>query len=139
MVTDMNSCDISTNMNNDLSSDPNLNYNILHDHITDLKKKHLSYKFEKFHKHKQNNNKWISFGLIRSTKTRDEMYLKLKDAIYNMLNMIHRKITFMSSIVFLKKPFARRKYNIIISYSNNIKAILKNMANHIRHHLQIEH
>ena len=38
MVTDMNACDISKNMNTDLSSDPNLNYNILHDHITKMKK-----------------------------------------------------------------------------------------------------
>ena len=40
MVTDMNACDISKKYNNDLSSDPNLNYNILHDHITEMKKKH---------------------------------------------------------------------------------------------------
>ena len=48
MVTDMNACDISKNMNTDLSSDPNLNCNILHDHITEMKKKHLPYKLENF-------------------------------------------------------------------------------------------
>ena len=73
-----NECDISKKLNNDLSSDPNSNYDILHDHIAQMKDKHLPYKFEKFHKHKHKNNKWISFGIIRSIKTRDAMYLKFK-------------------------------------------------------------
>ena len=34
MFSDMIECDINKNMKNDLSSDPNLNYDILHDHIT---------------------------------------------------------------------------------------------------------
>ena len=78
MLSDMDTCDISSNMNHDLSTDPNLNYDILHDHITKRKEKHLPFKFEKFNKHKHNNNKWISFGIIRSIKTRDAMYLKFK-------------------------------------------------------------
>ena len=36
------------------------------------------YKFEKFNKHKHKNNKWISFGIIRSIKTRDMTKLKFK-------------------------------------------------------------
>ena len=51
---------------------------ILHDHITEMKKKHLPYKFEKFHKHKHKNNKLITFGIIWSIKARDEMYVKFK-------------------------------------------------------------
>ena len=39
----MNACDISINMNNDLSSDPNIDYNILNDRITEMKNKHLPY------------------------------------------------------------------------------------------------
>ena len=78
MLTDMNECDISKKLNNDLSSDPNSNYDILHDHTAQMKDKQLPYKFEKFHKHKHKNNKWISFGIIRSIKIRDAMYLKFK-------------------------------------------------------------
>ena len=78
MLTDMTECDIRSKMNNDLSSDPNLNYDILHDHLTIMKDKHWPYKFKKFNKHKHKNNKWISFGIIRSIKTRDMMYLKFK-------------------------------------------------------------
>ena len=78
MVTDMKDCDISKIMNKDLSSDPNLNYYILHDHITKMKNIHLPFKFEKFHKHKHKKNKWISLGILRSVKTRDVIYLKFK-------------------------------------------------------------
>ena len=124
MVTDMNACDISKNMNNDLSSDPNLNYNILHDHITEMKKKHLPYKFEKFHKHKHKNNKWISFGIIRSIKTRDEMYLKFKrcnqqnveyDTLKNNLHVFNRilkKAIREAKIQYYDKLFEQHKSDI---------------------------
>ena len=123
MVTDMNACDISKNMNNDLSSDPNLNYNILHDHITEMKKKHLPYKFEKFHRHKH-NNKWISFGIIRSIKTRDEMYLKFKrcnqqnveyDTLKNNLHVFNRilkKAIREAKIQYYDKLFEQHKSDI---------------------------
>ena len=57
MLNDMNQYDISRKLTNDLSSDPNFNYETLHDHIAKMKDKHLPYKFEKFHKHKHKNNK----------------------------------------------------------------------------------
>ena len=78
MLNDMNQYDISRKLTNHLSSDPNFNYETLHDHIAKMKDKHLPYKFEKFHKHKHKSNKWISFGIIRSIETRDAMYLKSK-------------------------------------------------------------
>ena len=78
MLNDMNQYDISRKMTNDLSSDPNVHYETLHDHIAKMKDKHLPYKFEKFHKHKHKINKWISFEIIRFIKTRDAMYLKSK-------------------------------------------------------------
>ena len=124
MVTDMNACDISKNMNNDLSSDPNLNYNILHDHITEMKKKHLPYKFEKFHRHKHKINKWISFGIIRSIKTRDEMYLKFKrcnqqnveyDTLKNNLHVFNRilkKAIREAKIQYYDKLFEQHKSDI---------------------------
>ena len=89
MLNDMNQYDISRKMTNDLSSNPNVNYETLHDHIAKMKDKHLPYKFEKFHKHTHKNNKWISFGIIKSIKTRDAMYLKSKCCSKKMSNTIH--------------------------------------------------
>ena len=122
MLTDMTECDIRSKMNSDLSSDPNLNYDILHDHLTTMKDKHLPYKFEKFNKHKHKSNKWISYGIIRSIKTRDMMYLKFKrcnqqSVEYNTLkNNLH-------VFVFWRRPFERRKFNIRTSYLPSTKAI----------------
>ena len=124
MLTDMTECDISREMNNDLSSDPNLNYDILYDHITKMKNKHLPFKFEKFHKHKHKNSKWISFGIIRSIKTRDAMYLKFKrcnqqSVEYNTLknnlhvfNCILKKTIREAKIQYYNKLFTKYKGDI---------------------------
>ena len=124
MLTDMTECNISREMNNDLSSDPNLNYDILHDHITRMKNKHLPFKFEKFHKHKHKNSKWISFGIIRSIKTRDAMYLKFKrcnqqSVEYNTLknnlhvfNCILEKTIREAKIQYYNKLFTKYKGDI---------------------------
>ena len=124
MVTDMKDCDISKIMNKDLSSDPNLNYDILHDHITKMKNKHLPFKFEKFHKHKHKKNKWISFGILRSIKTRDVMYLKFKrcnkqSVEYNTLknnlhvfNCILKKTIREAKIQYYDKIFSQHKSDI---------------------------
>ena len=131
MLNEMNACDMRSNMNNDLSSDPNINYDILHNHISKMKKKHLPFKFEKYHKHKHKNNIWISFGIIRSIKTRMQCTWSLNDAINIMTNTTHWKIIFIFSTVFWRKLSVRRKYNSTINHSPNIKA----MANYIRHYL----
>ena len=102
MLTDMSECDISKKLNNDLSSDPNSNYDIIHDHIVQMKDTHLPYKFEKFQKHKHKNNKWISFGIIRSIKTRYIMYQSLTVVINKVPNTIHWKIIFICSTVYWK-------------------------------------
>ena len=65
MLNDMNQYAINLKLTNDLSSDPNFNYETLHDHIAKMKDKHLPYKF---HKHKQKKKKWIN----RSIKTRTQ-------------------------------------------------------------------
>ena len=120
----MTECDIRSKMNNDLSSDPNSNYDILHDHLTIMKDKHLPYKFEKFNKHKHKNNKWISFGIIRSIKTRDMMYLKFKrcnqqSVEYNTLknnlhvfNYILKKTIREAKIQYYDKLFTQYKGDI---------------------------
>ena len=41
MLNHINQYDISRQMTNDMSSDPNFNYEIIHDHIARMKDKHL--------------------------------------------------------------------------------------------------
>ena len=128
MLTDMTECDIRSKMNNDLSSDPNLNFDILHDNLTIMKDKHLPYKSEKFNKHKHKNNKWISFGIIRSIKTRDMMYLKFKrcnqqSVEYNTLkNNLHVFSCILKKIIREAKiQYHELYYELFTQYKCDIK------------------
>ena len=90
-----------------------------------MKDKHLPYKFEKFHKHKHKNNKWISFGIIRSIKTRDAMYLKSKCCSKQSVkyNTLKNNLHVFNCI--LKKTIREAKiqyyYKLFTQYKGDIK------------------
>ena len=68
MRKNMEDTHIVNKFNSDLLTDPNQNYNILHDHLKSLKDKHMPDRYVKFHKHRHTKNKWITTGIIRSVK-----------------------------------------------------------------------
>ena len=78
MIHDMEDLDIGAKLNPNILSNPNVNYDLLHDHIAQIKSTHLPYKLEKFHRHKHTKNKWITYGILRSIRFRYELYVKLK-------------------------------------------------------------
>ena len=114
-------------------TDPNLNYNILHDHITKMKEKHLPFKFEKFNKHKHKNNKWISFGIIRSIKTRDAMYLKFKRCKQHNFEYHTLKNNLHVFNCILKKTIREAKIQyydkLFCQYKNDIKKTWQTISN----------
>ncbi len=61
-----------------LTQDPNINYNIMHDVIQYAKTTHTPQKKVKFNKCKHKKSKWITHGMIKSIQTRDNMYKKYK-------------------------------------------------------------
>ena len=65
-------------INSDLLQDPNLNYDILEAVVTDAKNKFMPFKKKKFNKYKHKLSPWISQGIIRSIKFRDNLYNRLK-------------------------------------------------------------
>ena len=72
--------------------DPNMNYNILNDIIQTALKKHMPTKNVKFHKHRHKGSEWITAGIIRSIKFRDNMYKRIKntqpsDPMYDTLKI----------------------------------------------------
>ena len=66
-------------------TDPNINYDILELTITDAANKHLPTKTIKVNKHKHKKSKWITYGIIKSIKFRDRLYMKLKKTAANTL------------------------------------------------------
>ena len=58
--------------------DPNQNYNIISDKLQEKYEKHLPAKKVKYNKHIRKNTKWITAGIIRSIKFRDDLSHRLK-------------------------------------------------------------
>ena len=77
LLTDLCQSNILNDMIPDPYTVPNMNYEILENHVTRLKNKHLPLKTVKFNKHKHRGSKWISRGEIRSIKYRDKLYREL--------------------------------------------------------------
>ena len=69
--------DISVAMNTDPYCNPNINYDILHDHLTQMKNLYLPYRYVKLNKYRHKGNKWITHGIIKSIKQRDQLYREL--------------------------------------------------------------
>lgn len=65
-------------LDSDLFSDPNNNYNEFENILTTAKDQHLPTKQKKFNKHKHKLSPWITSGIVKSLKTRDTMYKKMK-------------------------------------------------------------
>jgi hypothetical protein len=78
MLNDLTTDSISEQLNPNISTDPNVNFDIFIQHLTNKKEKHFPTKTVKFHKHRHKKNKWITFSLIKSIKHRDKLYQKLK-------------------------------------------------------------
>ena len=73
-----------------LLSDPNINYNIMENEITNTNRKYIIKKFDKFNKYKHKKSKWITKGILKSIKHRDALYKELRltnpySANYNRL------------------------------------------------------
>ena len=82
---DMLDSNITKNLNRDLLADPNENYNILHCLLKSLKDKHMPEKYVKFNKHRHKKTNWISYGILRSIKFRDNLYMKYKQCAPNSI------------------------------------------------------
>ena len=61
-----------------LTADPNISYNIIHDVIEKNKNTHMTSKLVKYNKYKHKKSKWITTGLLRSIRFRDDLYKKIK-------------------------------------------------------------
>ena len=65
-------------LNKSLNADTNINYEIIHDEIARAKNKCMPSKIVKFKKYKHKKSSWITQGLLKSIRYRDQLYKKLK-------------------------------------------------------------
>ncbi len=62
------------NLNDNPTSDANINYNTLHNIFQNAKNTHMPEKVIKFDKYKHKRSKWITQGIIKSIHFRDNLY-----------------------------------------------------------------
>ena len=85
-----NQC-ILDRFNMDISGDPNENYNIINSIIVNALDNHLPVKTVRFNKHRHKKTKWITTGIIRSIKIRDNLYKELKDLNFTDAQYLTKK------------------------------------------------
>ena len=71
-------CDLNGKLDTCISADINANYDILHDAIKQAKNKRMPCKLIKFKEYKHKKSKWITQGLLKSIRSRDKLYTRLK-------------------------------------------------------------
>ena len=127
----MNS-DITSQLNPDPYCDPNINYDILHKHLTELKDKHLPYRLVKFNKYKHKGNKWITNGVLKSLKYKDRLYKQLRstDKSSNLYSELKQKFGLYNSL--LKKLIRECRISYYHQqFQDNKSDIKKNMGVHL--------
>ena len=78
---DMN---IMSKMSQKLSSDPNINYDILENILKQAIEQFMPCIKVKYNRHKHKKTEWITSGLVKSIKYRDKLYKKLKQTSPNI-------------------------------------------------------
>ena len=66
--------------NSDSNVDPNESYAILSEILSNAAKKHFPIKIVRFNKYRHKKNKWITKGLMRSIKHRDQLHADLNNS-----------------------------------------------------------
>ena len=97
------SSNIYDSLDNNSFANPNNNYNILINKLTQEKEIHMPDKIVKFKKHKHKKTTWITTGIIKSIKYRDNLYLRLKHTDPNTATYVDIKTNLRTYNSILKK------------------------------------
>ena len=132
MLDELTATDISQHFINDVTQDPNHNYDKLHDHVKALRDKYMPLRYEKFHKHRHKKNQWMTYGILRSIKYRDEMYITYKKSPQNSAEYYTLKNNLRVFNSILKHVIREAKINyyndVFDKNKRNIKAIWKTIS-----------
>ena len=91
LYQELDSIEINSLMYQDIALDPNINYYILEEIISKALNNHIPLKKVKFHKYKNKRSNWITTGIIKSIKFRDNLYKTVKQTPQNTVNYFNLK------------------------------------------------
>ena len=93
----------------DPTADPNVNYSLLSNVLSDIINKHTELKIVKFNKHKHKKSPWITNEIITSIKFRDKLHLQFKKAPPNSPQKHNLKINVATYTKIIKKYIRNAK------------------------------
>ena len=110
-ITDVQNTDFLSNFDVNLTTDPNINFNIFADTLNTLKEKHFPVKVSKFNKKKHGLSPWITPGIIKSINFRNKIYKDLLSEPRNSATYNEIKTNLRTYNSILKKSIRRAKAN----------------------------
>ena len=115
---------------NNVTSDPNDNYNILLEEILKAIDKHMPLKTVKFNKYRHKKETWITGGILKSIRFKDTLYRQLimTDALIPQYNIIKTNLKTYCTILKRNIRLAKKKCIILIC-SINQNMILRKLGN----------
>ena len=124
-MTELTNSGVYDKLNNHKDANPNDNYNILHNMLSDIGAKCMPTKKVKINKHKHKKSKWITQGIIISITFRDKLYLKMKLSPKDTAEYTTIKIDLKTYNNILKRNIRQAKMlyyqHQFDQYKNNIK------------------
>ena len=87
--SEMSAANLYNKLDKSAIADTNLNYDIIDYKINKAKNKNMTSKLVKFKKHKHKISQWITQGILRSIRFRDNLYKHMKSVNPIYPNMIH--------------------------------------------------
>ena len=119
---------ICRNLNLDISpnADPNKNYDMLDDALKDSLDNNMPIKTVRFNRHKHKCNSWITQGIIRSIRFRDNLYKKLKSTDVASENFNTYKTNLRTYNRILKQSIRMAKKSFYFARFEKFKMDMKN-------------
>ena len=122
---ELSHADFDNRLDQHINSDPNNNYNLLEKTMTDAMNKYMPTKTIKFNKHKHKKTHWITRGIVKSIKYRDQLYQKLKETDQNSVEHQIIALNLKTYNKILKNNIRLAKMNYYISCFEKCKHNIK--------------
>ena len=119
-------------LNKNLFADPTENYNLLSTKLSEAKQLHIPDKIVKYRKHKHKKSTWITIGILKSIKYRDNLFMKLKHTEPNSANYLNLKINLKTYNNILKNSIRKAKQMYFTILFNKCKNDIKKTWNTIK-------
>ena len=119
-------------LNKNLFADPTENYNLLSTKLSEAKQLHMPDKTVKYRKHKHKKSTWITIGILKSIKYRDNLFMKLKHTDPNSANYLNLKINLKTYNNILKNSIRKAKQMYFTILFNKCKNDIKKTWNTIK-------